>query len=91
MIKTGDKVICTVNVVNKSGRYLCLKKGEVYTIKVYEGNGYSFSRDGDKLPYFFPIKRPLHQPDDVIFSEIRHCYLTLAEWREKQIKTVLDD
>jgi hypothetical protein len=90
MIKTGDKVICIVSVMHKSGDYLCLEKGEVYTIKAYPGVGYSFLRDGARLPYFFPIERT-QRPDDVIFSEIRHCYLTLAEWREKQIKSIIDE
>jgi hypothetical protein len=35
MIKTVDIVIYIVSFMHKSGDYLCLEKGEVYTITVY--------------------------------------------------------
>jgi len=93
MIKTGDKVICIddVDYYEQS-----LKKGSIYTIILYEGNGYEFYENGDldKNPIIFPLRlifTSRNCREELIFDKIRNYIMILAEWREKQMKTILDD
>jgi hypothetical protein len=93
MIKTGDKVIC-INDVDHYGQ--SLKKGSIYNIIYYAGNGYEFYENGDfdKTPVFFPLGLRVNtfsKYDELIFIQIRSYIMSLAEWREEQIKSILDD
>jgi hypothetical protein len=96
MIKTGDKVIC-INDVDHYAQ--SLKKDSIYNIIYYAGNGYEFYENGhfDKIPVFFPLRRRRFSQyrdkkyDELIFNQIRSYIMSLAEWREEQIKSIIDD
>ena len=78
MIKAGDKVVC---IVNKS----------LYEInKIYEiSDTQFFSEDGIYHKIFYGDKNYMHfwYHDRSIGEE----FIPLSEWREQQIKAVLDD
>jgi hypothetical protein len=85
MFKKGDKLIYIVD--DKSG----YKKGEIYEIcdiQSFKGEDYN-SPEGIYYKVFYDTK--LHTYFWFYDINMSDYFITLAEWREQQIKTIIDD
>jgi hypothetical protein len=93
MIKDG-KVICIKTVLSFDKTKVLLEEGQIYTAKFYgkeDGYGYvmifgvEFYSDIQPRVYFPYSSRH----NEIKYSEIKDCLISLAELREQQIKTIL--
>jgi hypothetical protein len=82
-----SNVICIKDVYAHDNNKL-LKKDVIYETDIISDKGVVFRCPGDII--YFPFENTSHL-NCVIFSDIEGCYITLAEWREQQINSILDD
>lgn len=96
MIKVGDKVVCIKDYSYKHSDTLTnsYKSGKLYEIlKIYENiNGVYISADLSSEEYhyvgvWFSMKSNKYTD----FDDFDDYFLTIAEWRDKQINSILDD
>jgi hypothetical protein len=91
MIKTGDKVVCIKDMSNI--QHLNYTLHEIYSVSLikhrirYEYNSYYSIRieDESKIGWYF---------ESIDLNNLLYFYdyfMTLAEWREKQINSILED
>jgi hypothetical protein len=90
MIKVLDKVICIKTVLCFYKTKVLLEKGQIYTAKMYglEDSSYGVEFYNDDNRVYFPYSSP---HNEIRYSEIKKCIIPLAELREQQIKSILDD
>ena len=95
MIKVGDKVICisevSLNIYNQERR--SFKIGEVCEVVKYAENTFEYVKDakyvqlrGNTDSLFFYLDKPIRQ-----WKNFSDHFITMAEWREQQINSILDD
>jgi hypothetical protein len=95
MISEG-KIICLKTIIGKDASFL-LKEGHIYEAKHYKRDekilGIDFrdiSVNNSKGPItYFPISSLFS--DCILLHEIEGCYITIADWRDKQIDKILDE
>jgi hypothetical protein len=95
MIKTGDKVVCIKDAEyyldehNPDITEILYKYGEIYTIRVANFNDIFYinvkRNDKDSNTSFY-----LEEPIDE-WNKFSDYFITLAEWRDKQINSILDE
>jgi hypothetical protein len=76
-MNNGDKVICIKTVCSINKMHILLKAEQTYLIKLYS-YGAEFYQDNLLICY-------------LPYDEFLDCIITLAEWREQQMKMVLDE
>ena len=95
MISEG-KVFCLKTIIGKDDSLL-LKEGLIYEAKHYKKDetilGIEFRDISDNNPKesltYFPISSPSFTC--ILLHEIEGCYISLADWRDKQIDKILDE
>ena len=95
MIKVGDKVICIKDFVclGYKANMLHYTEGKLYEISKYDTKDKTvrvLSDEGEQSVWFKIIVVQVHEQ-----SEIKVCigdtFMLLADYREQQIKSILDD
>jgi hypothetical protein len=76
-MNNGDKVICIKTVCSINKMHILLKAEQTYLVKLYS-YGAEFYQNNLLICY-------------LTYSEVSDCIITLAEWREQQIKSILDE
>jgi hypothetical protein len=88
---SGDKIICTKTLYNKSGpmneNRIIFRKGDILYIEVTHTIYYFRSKDLTVYGAF----NDSSDHDIWSMEEIKDYYMTMAEWREQQINSILDD
>ena len=93
MIKEGDKIICIKTLYNKKyhksmdNNRIIFHKGDVLYIEASPPVYHFRNKDLSIYATFDDSS------NDTLWSldEIRDYYMTMAEWREQQINSILDD
>jgi hypothetical protein len=76
-MNNGDKVICVKTVCSIDKMHILLKAEQTYLVKLLT-YGAEFYQNNLLICY-------------LTYSEVSDCIITLAEWREQQINSILDE
>lgn len=76
MINKGDFVVCTEDVYHYQTNKLRFQKGKFYEVK---------------YPGFNEFKLTPEDGDVNCLVKLGYTFITLAEWRNKQIDSILED
>jgi hypothetical protein len=91
MIKDG-KVICIKTVLSLDKTEVLLEEGQIYTARFcgeeYIDNRFGVEFYNNQQRVYFPYSSP---HNEIKYSEIKDCLISLAELREQQIKSILYD
>ena len=82
--------------MSKDKSQILIKEGVIYDLKLSETSGHKgleFRNTDDNgnsfISAYFPEES--YYKGCVLLDEIKDCYITLAEWRDKQIDLILND
>ena len=81
MINKGDFVVCTEDVYHYHTNELRFQKGKFYEVK---------SAKFDEFQQSWRLKLTPEDGDVVCVVKLGYIFITLAEWRDKQIDSILE-
>lgn len=92
MIKDGDKVVCIKDAEYYLDEYnpgiteILYKYGEIYTISRVVKSYIDVKRNDGDLNTSFYLEEPIDE-----WNKFSDYFITIAEWRERQINSILDE
>ena len=96
MIKEGDKVVCMQeHIYHKNNTIITHKKGGIYNVFIHDSSDntmYITSEEGhDSGLWFSSEYLPETPPFPKDIPYVHDHFITLAEWRDRQINSILND